>query len=145
MNKKTCEKCNKGQLNYTGINIQNQYKHECNYCHVFSLESQIFTVHDECQYCHDLLVKTTDENIMVCRNCCEPHEVSTRPEYYGGQGNPMEVIKIIQHYELSFELGNVLKYIVRKKENRLQDLKKALVYLRFEIEKYEKTIHSSQK
>lgn len=49
-----------------------------------------------------------------------------------------EPIKIIQHYRLSFELGNVLKYVLRagKKENntRLQDLEKARDYINYEIE-----------
>ena len=49
----------------------------------------------------------------------------------------MEVIKIINHYDLNFELGNVLKYVLRadKKGNRKQDLQKALWYLQHEINK----------
>lgn len=60
------------------------------------------------------------------------------PNHYGGSDNPFEAIKIIQHYNLSFELGNVLKYILRhdKKGMPLEDLKKAQKYLEFEISKY---------
>lgn len=60
------------------------------------------------------------------------------PTHYGGADNPLEAIKIIQHYNLSFELGNVLKYILRhdKKGMPLEDLKKAQKYLEFEISKY---------
>jgi hypothetical protein len=47
-----------------------------------------------------------------------------------------DVIDIIQDYKLSFNRGNILKYIIRagKKDNELQDLLKALDYLEREIE-----------
>lgn len=63
---------------------------------------------------------------------------NVEPNHYGGKENPLEAIKIIQHYNLSFELGNVLKYIIRhdKKGASLQDLEKAKKYLEFEISKY---------
>jgi hypothetical protein len=64
-------------------------------------------------------------------------EAVNHPKHYGGEDNPMEVIKIINHYNLNFELGNVLKYVLRadKKGNRKQDLQKALWYLQHEINK----------
>lgn len=64
-------------------------------------------------------------------------EAVNHPKHYGGEDNPMEVIKIINHYDLNFELGNVLKYLIRadKKGNRKQDLQKALWYLQHEINK----------
>lgn len=64
-------------------------------------------------------------------------EAVNHPKHYGGEDNPMEVIKIINHYGLNFELGNVLKYLIRadKKGNRKQDLQKALWYLNHEINK----------
>lgn len=64
-------------------------------------------------------------------------EAVNHPKHYGGEDNPMEVIKIINHYGLNFELGNVLKYLIRadKKGNRKQDLQKALWYLQHEINK----------
>ena len=51
----------------------------------------------------------------------------------------MEVIKIIDHYELGFALANSIKYILRadKKGNKLEDLKKAAWYLQHEINKLE--------
>lgn len=57
------------------------------------------------------------------------------PNHY--QGNKFEVIDIIEDYNLGFNLGNSVKYILRsdKKENRIQDLKKAIWYLNREIEK----------
>ena len=49
-------------------------------------------------------------------------EAVNHPKHYGGEDNPLEVIKIINHYGLNFELGNVLKYVLRadKKGNRKQ-------------------------
>lgn len=61
------------------------------------------------------------------------------PEYYGGKDNPYECIKVIEalgHGE-SFAIGNILKYIFRagKKENKLEDLKKAKFYMDWLVEK----------
>ena len=64
-------------------------------------------------------------------------EAVNHHKHYGGEDNPLEVIKIINNYNLNFELGNVLKYVLRsdKKGNRKQDLQKALWYLQHEINK----------
>jgi hypothetical protein len=64
-----------------------------------------------------------------------------RPAYYGGKDNPHEPIKIIEHYELNFNMGNVVKYILRaglKTPDKIEDLKKAIWYLGREIENLEK-------
>jgi len=49
-----------------------------------------------------------------------------------------EPIRIINHYNLNFNLGNVIKYVLRagKKENnsKLSDLRKAIDYLKYEID-----------
>ena len=53
-------------------------------------------------------------------------EKVNHPDHYGGEDNPMEVIKIIEHYKLGFRTGNVVKYVLREgKKNGLEDLKKA--------------------
>lgn len=58
------------------------------------------------------------------------------PDHY--QGNGYEVLDIIDDFELNFNLGNVLKYILRagKKNSQLkeEDLEKALFYLKRELE-----------
>lgn len=61
----------------------------------------------------------------------------TRPEHYGGESNPFEPIKVIEAWDLGFNLGNVIKYIGRlgKKDEELKELKKAQFYLNREIEK----------
>lgn len=58
------------------------------------------------------------------------------PDYY--QGNGYEVLDIIDDFELNFNLGNVLKYVLRsgRKNSELkeEDLEKALFYLKRELE-----------
>ena len=51
------------------------------------------------------------------------------PTHY--KGNNLEVITVIEDFELGFHLGNAVKYILRagKKNDRIQDLKKAIWYL----------------
>jgi hypothetical protein len=63
-----------------------------------------------------------------------------RPEHYGGEENPFEPIKIIEHYDLNFNLGNVIKYVLRApfKGTPLKDLKKAYTYIGFEIRRRER-------
>jgi len=62
------------------------------------------------------------------------------PEHYGGKDNPFEAIKVIEAWDLNFNLGNVVKYICRsdKKNHQttLQDLKKAAWYLEREIKQW---------
>lgn len=62
----------------------------------------------------------------------------TRPEYYKAEG-PYECYKVINHWNLNFNLGSVLKYIKRaglkKSETVLDDLLKARQYIDFEIER----------
>jgi len=68
-------------------------------------------------------------------------EAVNHPKHYGGKDNPLEVINIINHYKLNFELGDLIKYVLRadNKGNRKQDLQKALWYLEYEINKHENT------
>jgi len=63
----------------------------------------------------------------------------TRPAHYGGESNPFEPIKIIEHYQLGFHLGNAIKYLLRAplKGSYRDDLAKAAWYLQREIERAE--------
>jgi hypothetical protein len=58
------------------------------------------------------------------------------PEHYQASG--IEAIDVIEGFDLNFNLGNVIKYILRadKKGNKKQDLEKAQWYLKREIEKF---------
>ena len=68
-------------------------------------------------------------------------EQVNHPQHYGGENNPYEAIKVIEAWELDFHLGNTVKYISRagKKgaDKELQDLNKALWYLKRKIEQLE--------
>lgn len=59
------------------------------------------------------------------------------PSHY--KSGKMEVIDIIEEFNLNFHLGNSVKYILRagkKDKNKyVQDLEKAIWYLKREIEK----------
>lgn len=62
-------------------------------------------------------------------------EMVNHPDHY--QGNGIEVIDVIEAFDLGFCLGNTIKYILRcgKKDAALQELKKARWYLDREIAK----------
>ena len=63
-------------------------------------------------------------------------ELIDHPDHY--ISNSIEVIDIIEGFELNFNLGNVIKYILRadKKGNKKQDLEKAEWYLKRELLKF---------
>lgn len=62
-----------------------------------------------------------------------------RPDYYKSKG--IETIDVIEAFDLNFNLGNVIKYILRagKKEGeeKEKDLNKAMFYLKREVSKDE--------
>lgn len=62
-------------------------------------------------------------------------EAVNHPAHYGGADNPYEAIKVIEAWGLGFCLGNTVKYISRagRKDDIVQDLKKAAWYLQREI------------
>ena len=64
-------------------------------------------------------------------------EAVNHPGHYGGKDNPYEAIKVIEAWELGFNLGNTAKYISRagfKGHNKsIEDLEKARWYLDREI------------
>ena len=59
------------------------------------------------------------------------------PQHYGGD-TQYEVIKVLEAWDLDFHLGNVVKYVARAgkkdKSKEIQDLEKALWYLKRKIE-----------
>ena len=67
-------------------------------------------------------------------------ESVNHPAHYGGGENLYEAIKVIEAWGLGFCLGNTVKYICRvgKKDDMLQELKKARWYLDREIGNLEK-------
>lgn len=61
------------------------------------------------------------------------------PPHYGGADDPYEAIKVIEAWRLGFHLGNAVKYICRagRKDDELEDLKKALWYLNRHVKNLE--------
>jgi hypothetical protein len=61
-------------------------------------------------------------------------DLVNEPEHYGSTCN-MEAIDVIELFSLNFNLGNVIKYVLRceRKGNKTQDLQKAIWYLNREI------------
>ena len=80
---------------------------------------------------------TQEEIIEFNRKECIKNEMVDHPNHYGGEDNPYEAIKVIEEWELGFNLGNAVKYIARadKKGNKLQDLEKSSWYINREIKK----------
>ena len=72
-----------------------------------------------------------------CLDCQCSSDSINHPDHY--QGNSIEVIDIIEDFDVGFHLGNALKYILRagKKGDREEDLKKAIWYIEREISKYQ--------
>lgn len=66
-------------------------------------------------------------------------EMVDHPSHYGGESDTYEAIKVIEAWGLCFHLGNVAKYICRtgKKDDELQELKKARWYLDRKIQNLE--------
>ena len=66
------------------------------------------------------------------------HDPVNSPAHYA-EGRQYEPIAVIEDWELGYRLGNALKYISRagRKQNTLEDLKKAAWYLSREIEAHE--------
>lgn len=60
------------------------------------------------------------------------------PKHYGGADNTYEAIKVIEAWQLGFNLGNAVKYIARagKKDaaKGIEDLQKAEWYIKRQIE-----------
>lgn len=64
------------------------------------------------------------------------------PSYYNKAN--MSVIDIIDEYELNFNKGNIIKYVLRSgkksKDTEIQDLQKAIRYCQMEIERLNKRL-----
>lgn len=69
--------------------------------------------------------------------------VNSPPHYTNGK---IEVIEVIEDWQLDYHEGNVVKYIARAKHkgNELQDLKKAQWYLNRVISLIEKNMGSAK-
>lgn len=79
---------------------------------------------------------------MVQKNT-QVNDPVNHPSHYQSKTG-LESINVIEAFELNFHLGNTVKYILRhsKKENALEDLKKAQWYLNRQIANMENDSNS---
>lgn len=91
----------------------------------------------ETQITPNVVTRTIPTINPAYREANRKKEMVNHPEHYGGKESPYEVIKVIRAWNLSFSLGNAVKYIARagKKDpaKRIEDLHKAMWYLQEEI------------
>lgn len=68
----------------------------------------------------------------------ENFDVVKNPAHYC-EGRTYEPRKVIHDWDLNFNLGSAVKYIARagRKQNAIEDLKKAIQYIEFELEEME--------
>lgn len=62
------------------------------------------------------------------------HDPVDNPQHYQTKYG-LQVIDVIEKFELNYNLGNAVKYILRagKKDNEVQDLRKAIWYISRQI------------
>ena len=92
-----------------------------------------------------LMLKIMNDLFAACegddenRQCYKDDENVNNPEHYQSDSG-MEVIDVIEEFKLNFNLGNVVKYVLRagkKSDSATRDLKKALWYLERELDAQE--------
>lgn len=81
-------------------------------------------------------------------------EMINHPAHYRGEEDTYEAIKVIEAWNLNFNLGNCLKYICRLRnkpsrelsndEKALEDLKKAAWYMQREVERFQREIEEKK-
>lgn len=115
----------------------------------------IYEIHDKQKNYHKVKDRYNSISYMIdislYSNIEEIENKITTPDYYGGKDNPFEPRKITKHYKLTPNLANVLKYVVRAGvkvptiKGKIDDLQKAINYLRFEIEDLMEEIENLEK
>lgn len=82
-------------------------------------------------------IKKPDFNEPVFDGLFDPDLVRQPPHYI--EGRKYEPRKVIYDWDLNFNLGNAVKYLSRagRKGDKLEDLRKAIQYIEFEIEELE--------
>lgn len=105
---------------------------ECKYCNLLFINNEPQIYVSGCDYAHEKCYKQFHQNDKNVNH----------PQHYGGADNIYEAIKIIEHYNFGFCIGNSLKYILRagKKhpQKYIEDLEKASWYLNRKIESLKK-------
>ena len=75
--------------------------------------------------------------IKDTKNKVEFSESVFHPKHYGGEASVYEAIKVIEAWDLGFNLGNVVKYITRhrRKGEGASDIEKVIHYCELILEK----------
>lgn len=83
----------------------------------------------------DWRTATPIEREMRRNKVSEKKEMVNHPDHYNAHPSGVECIDVVEH--MSFNLGNAVKYIWRadEKGKALEDLEKAVWYLRREIKR----------
>ena len=100
------------------------------YCKYVDCERCPYEFTEECYYNTE---ENTEKEISNMGNDAVKH-----PTHYAG-GRKYEPKDVIRDWDLNFNLGNAVKYLARagRKDDIVQDLKKAQEYIQFEIEAIE--------
>lgn len=79
--------------------------------------------------------KTIPQNVQIPKPTKPNNEMVDHPKHYNM--GAFEVIDVIEDWGLNFKMGSAVKYIARAdhKGNKIQDLQKAIWFLKREIEK----------
>lgn len=106
--------------------------------HLYKVPAQTGSV--KCPTCH-IWDEVTEEKLREELQAVYkpvPHDPVNHPSHYTSHPSGVECITVTRH--MNFNLGNVMKYIWRAdhKDVALQDLEKALFYLRDEIKRRKK-------
>ena len=123
---------------YTFFRLSSTFKHYSNYANNLHNDTEIH-YSDFVASIEAVKESKTVDNILMSHEVRDNKpDMVNHPSHYNVKG--FEVIDIIDAYNLNFNMGNALKYLLRadRKGNKVQDLKKALWYLQREIEQSEK-------
>lgn len=105
------------------------------FCHYISCFDCPFSHHNN-EYKKACVMLSTTQLHNIAKQITDkdkPTDQVNSPAHYN-QGK-IEVIEVIEDWQLNFHLGNAIKYIARcgHKENKEQDLKKAIWYIEREL------------
>lgn len=109
----------------------NEALHSLNYLHFVSDVTSLKI--SFCPICGRKLTGTEDSPMNEKENNAISH-----PSHYC-DGRKYEPRKVIADWKLNFNLGNAIKYLSRagRKGDKVEDLRKAIQYIEFEIEEIE--------
>jgi hypothetical protein len=66
-----------------------------------------------------------------------------RPKRYASREvNGMDVIDLVKHWDLNFNEGNILKYLLRDKGQNKEDMSKIIDYAKRELKHLENSLNS---